>query len=215
MLYGIVAYTHDAAALLVFSNDCTPQKYCVPCTGQGANLQMMTCVKYGIHTTMNIIKRFIPLPSAGHQPLLSGPLGHAPPPLIPHSQHSPPHPHILTTCPLTHTSLIDVEEGIREVDLPGLSADEIETILSENSNWSGEQFKNFFHSAVELSEMEAKLFSGSGYESDSGYSTYDVSPITSSAPMQFGACRPAVSTSYRSISPALTPVKPSPYISLS
>lgn len=108
-----------------------------------------------------------------------------------------------------------MEEGLREVDLPGLSADEIETILSENSNWSGEQFKNFFHSAVELSELEAKLFSGSGYESDSGYSTYDVSPITSSAPMQFGACHPPASSSYRSISPALTPVNPSPYISLS
>ena len=107
-----------------------------------------------------------------------------------------------------------MEEGLRDVDLPGLSADEIETILSEKSNWSGEQFKNLFHSAVELSELEAKLFSGSGYESDSGYSTYDVSPITSSAPMQFGACR-ASSSSYRSISPALTPVNPSPYISLS
>ena len=113
-----------------------------------------------------------------------------------------------------HDNLANVGEGIREVDLPGLSADEIETILSENANWSGEQFKNFFHSAVELSEIEAKLFSGSGYESDSGYSTYDVSPITSSAPMQFG-CRPDVSSSYRSISPALTPVNPSPYISLS
>lgn len=149
----------------------------------------------------------------GHQPLLPGPLGHAPA-LIPPSQHSPPHPHTLTnTCPLTHDGLANVEEGLREVDLPGLSADEIETILSENSNWSGEQFKNFFYSAVELSEIEAKLFSGSGYESDSGYST--VSPITSSAPIQFGGCRPAASTSYRSISPALTPVNPSPYISLS
>lgn len=147
--------------------------------------------------------------TSGHQPLLPAPLGHGPP-IIPHSQH----PHILTNIhPLTHNNLVG--EGIREVDLPGLSADEIETILSENSNWSGEQFKNFFHSAVELSEIEAKLFSGSGYESDSGYSTYDVSPITSSAPLQFGGCRPAVSTSYRSISPALTPVNPSPYISLS
>ena len=168
----------------------------------------------------------------GHQSLLPVSLGHGAPLVPPHSQHhhhphhhqhSPPphHSPILTATaapcpPLVHGTFLDVEEGIREVDLPGLSPDEIETILSENSHWSsGEQFKNFFHSAVELSEMEAKLFSGSGYESDSGYSTYDVSPITSQAPLQFGGCRPEVSTGYRSISPALTPVNPSPFISLS
>jgi hypothetical protein len=162
---------------------------------------------------------------AGHQSLLPVVLGHGTP-LIP-PPHSPPtnHSPLLapgSTCPLTHSdsnggnNFLNMEDGIREVDLPGLSPDEIETILSENSHWtSGEQFKNFFHSAVELSEMEAKLFSASGYESDSGYSTYDVSPITSSAPLQFGGCRPEVSTGYRSISPALTPVNPSTYISLS
>ena len=167
---------------------------------------------------------------AGHQSLLPVALGHGTP-LIPppHSHHQQPHspptnhsPLLAPGCPLTHgnsnggNNFFNMEDGICEVDLPGLSPDEIETIRSENSHWtSGEQFKNFFHSAVELSEMEAKLFSASGYESDSGYSTYDVSPITSSAPLQFGGCRPEVSTGYRSISPALTPVNPSTYISLS
>ena len=55
-------------------------------------------------------------------------------------------------------------------------------MLSENKNWSGEQIDQFLRSAVDLSEIESKLFSSPGYESDSGYSTYDVSPITSSAP---------------------------------
>ena len=41
----------------------------------------------------------------------------------------------------------------------------------------------FLRSAIDLSDIEAKVLSG-GYESDSGYSTYDVSPITSSAPAQ-------------------------------
>ena len=41
----------------------------------------------------------------------------------------------------------------------------------------------FLRSAIDLSDIEAKVLSG-GYESDSGYSTYDVSPITSTAPTQ-------------------------------
>ena len=41
----------------------------------------------------------------------------------------------------------------------------------------------FLRSAIDLSDIESKVLSG-GYESDSGYSTYDVSPITSSAPTQ-------------------------------
>ena len=150
----------------------------------------------------------------GHHPFLPTLLGHShplpPPTFHPSPPSLPQHTH-----PLRHESISEFEDVIREVNLPGLSPDEIEALLSENSDLSGEQFKNFFHSAVELSEIEAKLFSSSEYESDSGYSTYDVSPITSSAPMQFGGCRPSVSTSYRSISPALTPVNPSSYISLS
>ena len=43
-----------------------------------------------------------------------------------------------------------------------------------------------------------------GYESDSGYSTYDVSPITSSAPMQLNGGPPVYHTP--SLSPALTPI---------
>lgn len=63
--------------------------------------------------------------------------------------------------------------------------EDIEVALSEHEDWSGEQIDQFLRSAVDLSEIESKLFSNNGsagYESDSGYSTYDVSPITSSAP---------------------------------
>ena len=94
-----------------------------------------------------------------------------------------------TTSPLplpqqyhTPRSCVLDKEFIKNVDLPGLSADDIEAVLSENQDWSGEQIDQFLHSAVDLSEIESKLFSLAGYESDSGYSTYDVSPITSSAP---------------------------------
>ena len=57
-------------------------------------------------------------------------------------------------------------------------------MLSQNKNWSGEQIDQFLRSAVDLSEIESKFFSATGYESDSGYSTYDVSPITTAAPFQ-------------------------------
>ena len=75
------------------------------------------------------------------------------------------------------------KEIIKDVDLPGLSVEDIEAVLSENEDWSGEQMDQFLRSAIDLSDIEAKVLSG-GYESDSGYSTYDVSPITSAAPTQ-------------------------------
>ena len=75
------------------------------------------------------------------------------------------------------------KEIIKDVDLPGLSVEDIEAVLSENEDWSGEQMDQFLRSAIDLSDIEAKVLSG-GYESDSGYSTYDVSPITSTAPTQ-------------------------------
>ncbi len=64
--------------------------------------------------------------------------------------------------------------------------EDIEAVFSEKSDWSGREIEQFLRSAVDLSEMEAKLFSNGGNESDSGYSTtpYDVSPITSAAPFQ-------------------------------
>lgn len=78
------------------------------------------------------------------------------------------------------------------MDLPGLKVEDIEAVLSEKSDWSGEEIEQFLRSAVDLSEMEAKLLSSGGYESDSGYSTtpYDVSPITSSAPLQLSCYTP-------------------------
>ena len=75
------------------------------------------------------------------------------------------------------------KEIIKDVDLPGLSVEDIEAVLSENEDWSGEQMDQFLRSAIDLSDIEAKVLSG-GYESDSGYSTYAVSPITSAAPTQ-------------------------------
>ena len=99
------------------------------------------------------------------------------------------------------------EEIIKDVDLPGLTVEDIEAVLSENADWSGEQIEQFLRSAVDLSEIEAKLFSATGYESDSGYSTYDVSPVTSTAPIHL----PPGTFPSRSLSPALTPVDPTSF----
>ena len=99
------------------------------------------------------------------------------------------------------------EEIIKDVDLPGLTVEDIEAVLSENADWSGEQVEQFLRSAVDLSEIEAKLFSATGYESDSGYSTYDVSPVTSTAPIHL----PPGTFQSRSLSPALTPVDPTSF----
>ena len=90
-------------------------------------------------------------------------------------------PLCIASKPTPISSVVD-KEFIKHVDLPGLSADDIEAVLSENEDWSGEQIDQFLRSAVDLSEIESKLFSLASYESDSGYSAYDVSPITSTAP---------------------------------
>ena len=84
-------------------------------------------------------------------------------------------PLCLVSKPTPINSVVD-KEFIKHVDLPGLSADDIEAVLSENEDWSGEQIDQFLRSAVDLSEIESKLFSLAKY---SGYSAYDVSPITS------------------------------------
>lgn len=104
----------------------------------------------------------------------------------PGSLHSPTSSSYMAP-PSNHThhnskSCVLDKEFIRNVDLPGLSVDDIEAVLSENEDWSGEQIDQFLRSAVDLSEIESKLFSLASYESDSGYSAYDVSPITSTAP---------------------------------
>ena len=82
------------------------------------------------------------------------------------------------------------KDFLKHIDLPGLSADDIEAVLSENEDWSGEQIDQFLRSAIDLSEIESKLSSMASYESDSGYSTYDVSPITSTAPANLNFSRP-------------------------
>ncbi len=66
--------------------------------------------------------------------------------------------------------------------LPDRSQKNFETILNQNKDWSDEQIDHFLHSAVDLSEIELNLCS-TGYESDSGYSTFDVSPIASHPPV--------------------------------
>ena len=129
--------------------------------------------------------------------------------ISPHLGH-PPHPQ--DTLPASHTIPMEIlnfvnEEIIKDVDLPGLTVEDIEAVLSENADWSGEQIEQFLRSAVDLSEIEAKLFSATGYESDSGYSTYDVSPVTSTAPIHL----PPGTFPSRSLSPALTPVDPTSF----
>ena len=109
-------------------------------------------------------------------------------------------PLCLVSKPTPINSVVD-KEFIKHVDLPGLSADDIEAVLSENEDWSGEQIDQFLRSAVDLSEIESKLFSLAKYESDSGYSAYDVSPITSTAP-----AHPAYSNNQVSI-PHLAPFR--------
>lgn len=104
--------------------------------------------------------------------------------------HSPTSPSYMALPPhhaplhISKSFVLD-KEFIRNIDLPGLSVDDIEAVLSENEDWSGEQIDQFLRSAVDLSEIESKLFSLTGYESDSGYSTYDVSPITSNTPVNY------------------------------
>lgn len=126
--------------------------------------------------------------------------------------HSPTSPSYMALPPnhVLHASKSCVfdKDFIRNIDLPGLSADDIEAVLSENEDWSGEQIDQFLRSAVDLSEIESKLFSLAGYESDSGYSTYDVSPITSTAPSnlnyginQVPSCPPPLTLINHSTSP--------------
>lgn len=85
---------------------------------------------------------------------------------------------------------------LENLELPDLKVEDIEAVISEHTDWSGEQIESFFRS-LELNEVECTR-SLSGYESDSGYSTYDVSPLASG--MSYTG----------SLSPAITPVTPNP-----
>lgn len=66
--------------------------------------------------------------------------------------------------------------------IPDHSQKSFQSIFSQFKDWSGEQIDQFLHSAIDLSEIETQLCS-SGYESDSGYSTYDVSPVSTHPPV--------------------------------
>ena len=118
--------------------------------------------------------------------------------------------HPSSSRPTTLSCVLD-KEFIKDVDLPGLSVDDIEAVLSQNEDWSGEQIDQFLRSAVDLSEIESKLSSLPGYESDSGYSTYDVSPMTSTAPANLNyssvqVCHPSCPPSLALVEHATSPL---------
>lgn len=98
-------------------------------------------------------------------------------------------PYYSSTSKATPIKCMLDKDFIKHVDLPGLSVDDIEAVLSEHEDWSGQQIDQFLRSAIDLSEIESKLFSLGSYESDSGYSTYDVSPVTT-APTNLGYSGP-------------------------
>ena len=97
--------------------------------------------------------------------------------------------------------VIENSEFIESLELPDLKVEDVEAVISEHTDWSGEQIEGFLRS-LDLGELECGG-SLSGYESDSGYSTYEVSPLASSV----------TSTHYGSaLSPAITPVTPTPVL---
>lgn len=103
--------------------------------------------------------------------------------------------------------VVESNDTFENLELPDLKVEDIEAVISEHSDWSQEQIENFFRS-LDLSEVEcAQSFSGSGYDSDSGYSTYDVSPVGSSIS--------SIGHYNSSLSPAITPVTPTPILSSS
>ncbi len=85
--------------------------------------------------------------------------------------------------------------------LPDLKVEDVEAVMSEHTQWTGDQIDTFLKS-IDMEELDCgsslKTSSLSGYDSDSGYSTHEVSPMG------------GVATHYSSaLSPAITPVTPS------
>ena len=85
--------------------------------------------------------------------------------------------------------------------LPDLKVEDVEAVMSEHTQWTGDQIDTFLKS-IDMEELDCgsslKTSSLSGYDSDSGYSTHEVSPMAGGA------------THYSSaLSPAITPVTPS------
>lgn len=98
-------------------------------------------------------------------------------------------------------------ENLENFELPDLKVEDIEAVISDQSDWSGEQMENFFRS-LDMNQVDCgQSLGGSGYDSDSGYSTYDVSPVDSNM-----SIRGHYSSS---LSPAITPVTPTPILSSS
>ena len=100
----------------------------------------------------------------------------------------------------------DSDNFMDSLELPDLDVEDVETVMSEHSTWTGDQIETFLKS-LDIEELDccSSLKSSlSGYESDSGYSTHEVSPLMGG------------STHYSSaLSPAITPVTPSPILSSS
>lgn len=98
--------------------------------------------------------------------------------------------------------MIENNDLLGSLELPDLKVEDVESVISEHTDWSGEQIESFLKS-LDLSVIDNH--GGLCYDSDSGYSTYDVSPLGSST---------SSSAHYHSaLSPAITPVTPTPLLS--
>jgi len=97
--------------------------------------------------------------------------------------------------PPVQTATVLNNDILRHIDLPGLSNDDIKAVFERSESWPG------------------KKAPPTNYESDSGYSTYDVSPITSSAPSSLSLPGPLHQVSgpptTNVCEPSLQPTQPS------
>lgn len=101
-------------------------------------------------------------------------------------------------------------------ELPYLKVEDIEAVMLEHTSWTTNQIETFLKTLdiEELDGSSSSLKSSlSGYESDSGYSTHEISP------MGLPPSVPPLPSSHHyhgsSLSPAITPVTPSPILSMS
>lgn len=95
-------------------------------------------------------------------------------------------------------------------ELPYLKVEDIEAVMLEHTSWTTNQIETFLKTLdiEELDGSSSLKSSLSGYESDSGYSTHEISPM--------GLPPSAIPHHYSSsLSPAITPVTPSPILSMS
>ena len=105
-----------------------------------------------------------------------------------------------------HVTISGGDNFMEGLELPDLKVEDVEAVISEHTSWTGDQIETFLKS-LDLEELDCRgslKSSLSGYESDSGYSTHEVSPM--------GGCSAHYSSA---LSPAITPVTPSPILSTS